>query len=257
MTEELPTFCTYIKTDNSSTCQNLAIKGSIYCNLHIPNSSFICEGVKRDGTKCRAFKRKNSRFCRPEHDPDILRSTDPLDFRESNLRTDSRLSSLLLNQRCRDCYSDEMIKDWKKPMSKKQIDHYFELNLARDAYDCLRTKHVSEELDQLKVDVRHTFNQEFNLGLTDEKINQSKTSAIQNFANDYKTNSVNEEGLKFYLRNAPEIRTRGIVSKIINKVTTSVDLINEHFTTNVKDSTIKDNYLNEIEEMVKTWKLDS
>ena len=129
--------------------------------------------------------------------------------------------------------------------------------MARDIYDRVRTKHVSEDLNQLKVNVRDTFNQDFNLGLTDEKINQSKTSAVQSFANDYKTDSVNKDGFKFYLRNAPKIRTRGVVSKVINKVTTSVDLITEHFTNNVKDSTVKENYLNELQDMVKAWKLDS
>jgi len=257
MAKEFSVFCTYIIAENGSKCQNIAIKGSIYCNLHMTNSTYVCEGLKMDGTKCRAFKRKGSRFCRPEHDPELERSTDTLEFREPNLRNISRLSSLLLNQNNRDCFTEEIIKTWKNPGDEVHIDHFFELNLARDLYDRIRNKHDPTELSDLKSNVKDVINKEFNLGLTDEKINQSKSAAIQNFANDYKSESVDKDGLKFYFRNAPKIRTRGLVSKIIDKVTTSVDLITDHLTNDLKDTSSKADYMLQLEEMVKTWNIDS
>lgn len=252
--EDIPDFCINIKPDTGRKCSNYAIKGGSYCKLHLPNSPYVCAGFKRNGIKCKAFKRKDSLYCCADHDPDIERSTDPLEFRVGNLRS-SKLSKILRIQEDKDCFSDEVIETWKKPIDNYHIDHFFELNLARDAFDRMRKDVTKRESMKLKDDVKITFNQEFNLGLTDEKINQSKTSAMQSFATDYKSSSVDKDGIRFYLRNSPNIRTRGIVSKIVEKVTTSVDLVKDHFTNNVEDSPAKISYLTELEEMVETWKL--
>jgi hypothetical protein len=86
------------------------------------------------------------------------------------------------------------VKEEIKPIQTYEIDHVFELNLVRDLFDKMRIGHKSET-NKLKNDLKITFNQDFNLALTDQHLNLAKSSAVQSFASDYKNGKANDEGL--------------------------------------------------------------
>ena len=121
-----------------------------------------------------------------------------------------------------------------------------ELNLGRDAFDRLKYLKKSES-DLLKSSIKVTFNEDFNLGLTEDQINLKKTSAMQKFGLD---------GISFYLTESFQMATRAKTSRIIGEVTTSFDLIRSHLTDNNPTSSVLINYDTELEGIMESMRLD-
>lgn len=251
---EATLFCQAI-TVKGKKCKSFSIKNSTFCDCHNPSNK--CQGTKRDGTKCLGRKRIDSDYCCDDHNPLIERSTDPLDFRQINLRQEM-IGKVLWKRNHVDPYSNNVIKAWEKPISGYHLDHVFEINLAREVYDGLRhVKAISaDELDNLKRTIKITVNQEFNLALTEEKINLGKTAAMQNFALDYRKDTVNNDGIKHYFRQSAQTRlTRGNVSNICKEITISVDSISDHIAEINEDEKTTDLYLNGLEDIMESLKI--
>jgi len=242
-------------------CWKHAVKGSTFCEHHMPNSPFICEGLRTNGKKCLQLKKKGSNFCCNEHDPDYVHETNSSEFKIKDLPTQKE-PWLLLKQKVRDCYSNEVIKLYEnKPLKQMQVDHFVPLELAANVLDKLPNLKRSDEV-KLKVAIKDTFNQEFNLGLTAKDISNDKSAAMQHFSIDFKRNKVNEAGISFYLTESFTMARRSVTSKIIEEVTTSLDCCKEHLTTNHETSSTIDSYINGIEDLmdllqIKNMKSDS
>ena len=250
---EISIWCQGVKNLTQTRCSNRAIKGGMYCNLHLPDSPLVCQGIKRNGTKCKAFKRKGLDFCCPEHDPAKEPTTDPLDFRFTNLRK-NRMDSVLEYRNNMDLYSDEKI-DMKKDARRLHLDHHVELNLGRDAYDSLKGNGMkSQDAERLKSNIKVTFNKNFNLSFTDETVNMKKTAAMQNFADAYKTDNL-KGGLEDYVLESFHMATRGKTSRIIAEVITSFDLVINHMRDNYGTTTSNTLYVEKLEDMFAAMKL--
>ena len=252
-------FCTEIKLSNGRKCENYAVKGSKLCHQHTPKSSAICAGYTRKGNKCKAYRKSGSLYCRPDHDPSQIRSTDTYVFRVDGLRKEME-AKILFYRKEKDLFTDEPIDIWKNPIQSYHLDHVVELNLGRDVYD--KQKNLKKlDSDMLRRGITHTFNQDFNLGLTLEQINLKKTSAMQKFGQAYKMNDVHKDGISFYLTEAFHMATRAKTSKIIEEVTTSFDLIRSHMTDNNPTTSVFTNYDEGLEDLMRSmrigdWEID-
>ena len=245
----LPLRCEKIIVKKNRRCERFSIKGSTFCSQHMPNSTFTCEGLKSDGTKCGSFKRPGSKYCCDRHDPELGLS-DPIIFREDNLR-DQFLAKLLFKQNHQDCYSEKVIEAWKEPISNYHIDHFVELNLVRDLFDKMKIQDPKEK-QEFKNDLKITFNQEFNLGLTDEKINMAKSAAMQSFGSDYRFKKVHEDGIRHYMRNSTHMKTRSVVTNIVKEVANGFEAARNHISSNIKASELNDRCIGEISDVMES-----
>jgi len=234
-------------TLSRNRCKKFKFKEYNFCQYHIPDSPYLCEGTKKDGMKCNSLKREGSDYCSDMHDPE-LGMTDPLIFREVDLRK-NKLTIILRNQNETDFYSKEPIDIWKKPIDRYHIDHIAELNLARDVFDKLKVSHRSES-DQLKANLKTTFNQDFNLALTDEGINQAKSAAIQSFATAYRHNDIHKDGLKHYLRKSSHRPTRAVVGNIAEEVQCSLIGVTDYIFEEYEKNDVNDAIIEEVENMM-------
>ena len=253
-TDIISPFCTEIKSSNGRKCENYAVKGSTLCHQHTPKSSVICAGYTRKGTKCKAYRKSGSLYCRIDHDPNETRSTDTSEFRIGGLR-ESKEAKILLYRNQLDPFTEKPIETDKVSIQNYHLDHFVELNLGRDAFDRLKYLKKSES-DLLKSSIKVTFNEDFNLGLTEDQINLKKTSAMQKFGLAYRMNNVHKDGISFYLTESFQMATRAKTSRIIGEVTTSFDLIRSHLTDNNPTSSVIVNYDTELEGIMESMRLD-
>ena len=172
--QNAPDWC-QAKKKNGEKCKNYAIKGGTFCHCHNPNDETLCAGTKRDGTRCRKGHRKNSLYCSDDHDPEFERSSDPSYYRISGLR-DQRLAQVLHLRGNMDGFTGDAIKVWEKPIQNYDIDHVIEINLGRDMFDRLKDIKQSDS-NRLKSNIKTTFNQNFNLVVTEMPVNMAKTAA--------------------------------------------------------------------------------
>jgi len=254
---EISFFCEGYKTKGNGNktkvnkCWKHAVKGSTFCEHHMPNSPFICEGTRTNGKKCYQLKKAASSYCCDEHNPDFILQTSPIEFKIKDLEN-SKEPWLLLKQKIRDCYSNEVIKLYEnKPSSQMQVDHVVPLELAADVLGKLPDLKKSEEA-KLKLIIKDTFNQDFNLGLTAKDIKEDKSAAMQHFSIDFKRNKVNEAGINFYLTEAFTMARRSVTSKIIQEVTTSLETCKDFMTSNHETSTVLDNYVGGIDDLMNS-----
>ena len=246
--QNAPDWCQGKRKDGKK-CSNYAIKGGTFCHCHTPNDETLCAGTKRDGTKCCRGHRKASLYCSDDHDPEFVRSSDPSYYRVNRLR-DSRLTQVLHSRKNEDRYTGDAIEVWKKPIQNYDLDHVVELNLARDMFDRLENVKQSDS-NRLKANIKITFNQDFNLVITETSVNMAKTAAMQNFALAYRKNEVDKDGIKHYLRESFVERTsRNEISRICEEVTTSGDFIKDYMNSNFNSSKIVESYVAEIEDMM-------
>jgi hypothetical protein len=152
-----------------------------------------------------------------------------------------------------DFYSKEPIDIWKKPIDRYHIDHITELNLARDLFDKLKVSHHSER-DQLKRNIKATFNQDFNLALTDEGINHAKSAAVQTFATAYRHKDVHNDGIKYYLRKSSHRPTRAFIGNILEELQCSMISATDHIFEEYEKNDVNDDIINEIENMMDNMK---
>lgn len=241
---------------NGLKCKKNVIKGSTFCDSHEPNN--ICVGLTFKGIKCGGRKMKNSNFCCEEHNPEYgIDISDPVEFRIDNLRTDM-LAKVMFMRKNTDTFTDQIIQVWKKPIDEYQLDHIFELNLARDAFDKLKTNLKEEEsisLDSLKNSIKITMNQEFNLAITETTINLKKSSAVQKFAKDYRKDEVKDDGIRFYLRESFKMLTRTKVSRICEELETSAHAIMEFMDKQEYVTELEKKYIDEIDAVFRYMKI--
>ena len=230
-------------------CWKHAVKGSTFCEHHMPNSPFVCEGFRSNGKRCLQLKKAGKSFCCNEHDPCFVLETKPSEFAIKDLVI-RKEPWLLLKQKVRDCYSNEVIKLYEnKPLKEMKVDHFVPLELAANVLDKLPNLKRSDET-RLKSAIKDTFNQEFNLGLTAKDISEDKFAAMQHFSIDFKRNKVNEAGINFYLTESFTMARRSITSKIIKEVTTSLESCRDYLTENHETSASIDNYVNGIDDLM-------
>jgi hypothetical protein len=250
---ETTVLCQALKADNISKCRNFALKGSTFCGIHLPDSPYVCQGTTRDGRKCKARKAKKSDYCCKDHDPSNERSTDPSIFRIPDLRND-RMSAVMEYRNNMDLFSQELI-DMDKDADRVHLEHHVEMNLGRDAYDSLRPTNMKlVDAEKLRDNIKITFNENFNLSFTDRTVNQKKTAAMQNFADDYKADKV-KGGLEYYVLESFHMATRGKTANIIKEVTNSFDSIVDHMTNTHETSNTNTLYVEKLEDMMAAMKL--
>lgn|SRR3989344_2128047 len=161
-----------------------------YCRFHFP----ICAGFTRSGKKCNAQVRNAqarstdaSLYCRPDHDPTHIRSTDPSIFRVANLRS-TRQNVVLEYRDGRDVYTDRVITP--VGLRSMELDHALELHLFRDVFDTT-TKYIPEYTHdksitgQLAETIKHLANEKENLNFTSPAINQLKFDALYDYSTQY------------------------------------------------------------------------
>jgi len=246
--QNAPDWCQAVKK-NGKKCGNYAIKGGTLCHSHTPNDETLCAGTKRDGTKCCKPHRKGSLYCTDDHDPAFVRSSDPSYYRISGLR-DHRLTQVLRSRDYTDGFTGDKIEPEKKKLQGYDIDHIIEINLGRDMFDRLKEIKKSDA-NRLKDDIKVTFNQNFNLIVTEMPVNMAKTAAMQKFALAYRKDDVNKDGIKHYLRESFVERTsRNEISRICEEVITSGNLIKDYMNDNFNSSKVVESYVSEIEDMM-------
>lgn len=252
-TSTVKNICQGVRKGTTIRCKKYAIKGGEYCELHIPDSPFVCQGFTRTGAKCGAAKEEGSDYCCEDHNPANIRSTDPAIFRIPGLRA-SRMNAVLEYRNNMDLYSDEAI-EIKKDGNRIHLDHHVELNLGRDVFDSLRKNDLNtEDAEKLKSDIKVTFNENFNLSFTDEKVNMKKTAAMQQFADAYKADEV-KGGLEYYVLETFHMATRGKTSRIITEVTTSFDSVIDHMRNNTSTTRSNELYVEGLADMMTAMKL--
>ena len=209
------------KTVKGLNCKNNHLESDSYCRVH--SAAFEhkkCQGVTREGKSCNAPAEKGSKFCRPDHNPDFLTSSTK-DFRKSNLRESVGYEVKRVTQN-KNVYTDETLP---KNMAGSHLEHYMQLNVARDIYDFVTKEAKSSDAEVVKDNLKTSFNQIFNLGFTDETTNQSKSRAVEEFCEDLKFAEVHNDGLPHYLR-------KHISGKVLR---TDIRLINERIVKSYED----------------------
>jgi len=251
---DLPIFCEEIKR-NGERCKKNALKNGTLCDSHCLQN--ICEGITRKGIKCLGRKMKNSNYCCESHDPTSTQVSDSLEFREGDLRS-NMLTKVMHMRKETDVFTGQVIKTWEKPIEKYHLDHVFELNLVRDAFDNLKIdakESDSKDLKKFKSNIKTTVNQDFNLALTEEEVNLKKSAAIQAFATDYKKNKVANEGIRFYFRNSFQMFTRVKASRICEEIDNSVLEIINVIDKQEECSDWSTKFIKEVEDMVTSMKI--
>jgi hypothetical protein len=197
--ETMPHQCSAWLVDGSRRCHNTGIadKDYLYCRFHSPPPEIeypICQGLKRNGSPCRAQVRhpRCGKYCRDDHDPTLERSTDTADFRIDGLRGE-RETAVLEFRDSMDIYTGMKVVD----TVQAELDHSLELQCGRDCYD-----RVEGRTACLKNKIKVGMNENVNLNFTSKEINYLKFRGVNSFCNDYKCGTVSDEGLMFYLQNA-------------------------------------------------------
>ena len=186
-----------------------------FCHWHYP-----CQGFKRDGTRCRAFaRRENSVFCMDDHDPSKLRPTDTSIFRIDNLCYD--IKDLVLKSRdYQDPYQQLDIKGTKG----LELDHVVEIQMMRDSFDDTVQKwHPSKtKKSDLTSCVKSSINISDNLAFTKKGINNLKFQAVRSFLLDYKDKETDDKGtgpgLHDYLLKGTSSGRRQLTRKVTRQI---------------------------------------
>lgn len=212
-------------TSKGLKCKNSHLEGELYCHIHSKASEKKkCEGFTRDNKPCENFPMKGSKFCRPDHDP-AYRTSSTKDFRRGNLRNSLEYTVRRATEN-KDVYSGTPLA---RDLSDKHLEHFLELNVARDVYDIVSKDADTKESEVLKNNLKDSFNQVFNLGFTGEVFNQGKKNAVVEFCQDLRFREVNQDGLAHYLRkNFTDVTTRSSVRKIEERIVKSYDEMVEY-----------------------------
>jgi len=203
-----------------------------FCHVHSEKKeviekreeTVICQGIKRDKKPCKSPAKSGSLYCREDHNPEFWASPTEV-FRKPNLRSsvEPHIRALTGNK---DSFTG-------KPLDEGgllyHLEHFFEMNLARDIFDHVTKEAKESEANALRLRMRDSFNQIFNLGITEEAANNAKCAAVVEFAKDLKFGEVNPDGLPHYLRKrfTGKSVTRGDVARISDKIVSAYDGIKE------------------------------
>ena len=219
-------------TKKGSQCKNKHLDDDEFCFIHSEKKEIkakkgeivICQGIKRDKNPCKRAAVAGSLYCREDHNPEFWASPTGI-FRKPNLRDLVEEQVKELTDR-KDVYTGLPLQE---PGLPYHLEHYFEMNIVRDIFD-FSTKNAKEnEANSLKLSMRDTFNQVFNLGFTEEPANQAKCAAVVEFANDLKFSEVHCDGLPHYLRKrfTGKSVTRGDIARVATRIVTAYDSLKD------------------------------
>lgn len=166
-------------------------------------------------------------YCRKDHDPANVRSTDTKQFRIGNLRS-LQSDTVLEWRQGKDSYTGRSVSLEDKEL---QLDHVVELHIVRDAFDAIHKHGMDFErkrVNLLKFTRDWVVNEEFNLNFTDKDINLIKFKAFSSFQQDYNTTGRRiDQGVfpyvvdEYYSR-SQECRKRRFSRKISGNITREV-----------------------------------
>ena len=224
------------------------LKDMLYCGFHTDVGGIKkCEGIRADGKPCNTAAEKGKRFCRDSHNPETWSSsTDP--FRQADLRKNVE-KEVRTRTENKDVFSGVPLEDC---LSTIHLDHFLELNLARDIYDKVTKEAKESSAQSLKSELKEVFNQTFNLGFTEEETNQVKCKAILEFANALKFSTPHEDGLPHYLRNHfQRVATRGDISRISTNIVAFYDEVQNYASSNFGSRTLNDKAMDHLNLIVQ------
>lgn len=200
-------------TRKGTTCgiTNL-VPGRNYCHWHA-----LCHGLCRNGNPCRsrATAEFDWKYCRADHDPRRIRTTDPAIFRLDGLRID-RSGVVKEFRGGSDVFTGETLHEF----GRNELDHVVELHVVRDNFD--RLKRVGdgfgEQKTLLKEDLKRIVNERENLNFTTPAFNCVKFEGFKNFQAVYhqRESTVSNEldlGIVHFLRTAKARRTEKQLSR--------------------------------------------
>jgi len=241
------------KTVKGLNCKNDHLEGDLYCRVH--SASFEhkkCQGLTREGKSCNAPAEKGSNFCRPDHDPNFLTSSTE-GFRKSNLRRSVSYEVKRVTNN-KNVYTDEPLP---KNMVGTHLEHYVQLNVARDIYDFVTKEAKSSEAEIAKENLKTSFNQVFNLGFTDETTNQSKSRAVEEFCEDLRFREVNSDGLPHYLRKHISGKVlRADIRLIKQRIVTSYEDLKEFSISNFNGNPLLDESMDHLDYIFEKMKIE-
>ena len=201
-------------------CKNNHLKDDLFCQVHSKVTvKKKCEGFTREMKPCGNFPRKGSKYCKDDHDPAFATSSTK-DFRRGSLRNSMEHMVRRATEN-KDAYLDIPLP---RDISDKHLEHFLELNVARDVFDIVSKDAGRRESEILKGNLKNAFNEVFNLGFTSETLNQGKKNAVVEFCQDLRFREVNSDGLAHYLRKSfTDLTTRSCIRKIEERIVVSYD----------------------------------
>lgn len=215
-------------TKAGNPCRSYPLSGRDHCKWHGP----ICKGTCRNKKPCGSLAKPEFDwlYCRADHVPSNIRSTDPNVFRIDSLRN-LRGDAVLEWRDGKDAYTGDRIES----IQGKELDHVVEIHVVRDAFDAIPrhgTNFETNKKNLLEFAQKNVVNENFNLNFTGKDINFIKFKSFQAFQEDYRDPTVQQaEGLFPYLKNEfhstnaehPKKFSRAVSANIQREVKKSFD----------------------------------